>query len=103
MGSGVVAFGLMSKLKISVGKRERRASVGDVDDAADAALDRRGAQDRVGLRAREAELLHVRDGVQAGLAVGDVHVEVVLLALSRPRRCPRRSGTRYSGARAGWA
>ena len=41
---------------------------------------KRGAEDGVGLGGRVAEPLHVLDRVQAGLAVGDVHVQVVLLA-----------------------
>ena len=45
------------------------------------ALARRGSQDRIGLRTGIAELLEVLDRVQAGLPIGDMHVEVMLLAL----------------------
>ena len=41
----------------------------------------RSPQDGVGLCAAVAKLLEVFDGVQAGLAVGDVDVEIQLLAL----------------------
>ena len=60
---------------------QRGAGVGDIDHARDVALHRRRSQDGVGLRARVAELGQIFDGVQAGLPVGDVNVEVVLLAL----------------------
>ena len=46
------------------------------------------AEDRVGLLAGEAELLQVLDGVQAGPPVGDVHVEVVLLARASSTEMP---------------
>src|SRR5205823_12830074 len=51
-----------------------------VDHARYVSLARRGAEDRIGLCARVAELLQIFDRVQAGLAVGDVDVEVMLLA-----------------------
>ena len=60
---------------------QRRARVRDVDHARDVALARRGAEDRVGLRARVAELGQILDRVEAGLPIGDVDVEIVLLAL----------------------
>src|SRR4029079_16753953 len=44
------------------------------------ALARRGAEDRIGLRAGIAELLQIFDRVQTGLPVGDMDVEVMLLA-----------------------
>ena len=57
---------------------ERAAGVRDVDDAADAALDRRRAEQQVGLLAGVAELLEVLDRVQARAPVGDRGVEVVV-------------------------
>src|SRR6188768_3039766 len=54
------------------------ASVGNIDDAADPAFNRGGAQDGVRLSARVAELLQVLDRIQAGAPVGDVHVQVML-------------------------
>jgi hypothetical protein len=45
------------------------------------ALHGRRAQDGIRLGAAVAELLQVLDGIQAGLAVGHGHVQVVLLAL----------------------
>ena len=44
------------------------------------ALNRRRTQQRVSLGAAVAKLLQILDGVQAGLAVGHVGVQVVLLA-----------------------
>src|ERR1700728_1417865 len=44
-------------------------------------LARRGAQDGVGLSGRIAELCQVLDRVQTGLAISNMNVEVVLLAL----------------------
>ncbi len=73
--------GMMSKSKISRRQPQRGAGVGHVDHAGDVALARRGAQDRIGLRAGIAELLEILDRVQAGLPVGDVDVEVMLLAV----------------------
>src|SRR5258708_16966278 len=58
-----------------------RTGVGHVDNAGDVALARSRSQDRIGLRAGIAELLQVLDRVQAGLPVGDMHIEVVLPAL----------------------
>src|ERR1700730_14979339 len=59
---------------------ERAAGVRDVDDAADAAFTRRGAEDHVGLFAGIAELLEIFDGVQTGTPVRDVSVQIMLLA-----------------------
>src|SRR5690242_12193005 len=44
-------------------------------------LARRGAEDRIGLRAGVTELLQILDRIQAGLAIGDVNVEIMLLTL----------------------
>jgi hypothetical protein len=60
---------------------ERGTGVGYVDHAGDVPLDRRRAEDRVGLSPGIAELLKMLDRVEAGLPVGDMHVEIVLLAL----------------------
>src|SRR3712207_4498433 len=64
-------------------QEDRAAGVGDVHHTADAALDRRGAEDQVGLLAGVAPLLQVADGVQAGVAVGQrrVHVDVRVVAV----------------------
>src|SRR5690606_10329001 len=50
-------------------QEERAAGVRDVEDAADPALDRRGAEDEVGLLPGVPPLLEVLDGVEAGVAV----------------------------------
>src|SRR5215211_3732947 len=60
------------------GHVERAAGVGDVDDAADAPLDRGRAEQQVGLLTRVAELLQVLDGVQARPLVGQGGVHVVV-------------------------
>src|ERR1700733_5646191 len=60
---------------------ECRASVRDIDDAADMALHRRNTENGIGLRTGVAELLQIFDCVQAGLAIGDVNVEIMLLTL----------------------
>ena len=60
------------------GQVERAAGVRDVDHPADPALDRRGAEQQVRLRAGVAELLQVVDGVEAGVPVGQRRVEVVV-------------------------
>src|SRR6218665_2181890 len=60
------------------GQPQRGTGIGHVHHAADMALHRCGAEDGVRLRAAVAKLLQVLDGVQAGLAVGDGHVQVML-------------------------
>src|SRR5215218_2132582 len=57
---------------------QRAAGVGDVDDAADPALDGSRAEQQVGLLAGVAEGLEVLDGVQAGPLVGQGGVHVVV-------------------------
>lgn len=60
---------------------QSRARVGDVHDAGNVALDRRGAEQQVDLVIVVAVAAEVLDGPEAGLAVGDRRVEVVLLAV----------------------
>src|SRR5207244_3469995 len=55
--------------------------VGHGNHAGDMSLARRGTEDRIGLRAGIAELLQILDRVEARLAIGNVDVEIVLLAL----------------------
>jgi hypothetical protein len=43
-------------------------------------LHRGGAEDRISLGSAVAELRHVFDRVEAGLLVGDIDVEIMLLA-----------------------
>src|SRR5688572_3000672 len=62
-------------------QEDRGAGVWNIHDAADVTFDGRGAEDRVGLLAGVTELLHVLDGVEAGAAIGDVSVEIILLAV----------------------
>ena len=71
----------MSKSKISVGSHSVAQAFGMSTMPLMWPWHRRGAEDRVGLGAGVAELLQVLDRVEAGLAIGDVDVEVVLLAL----------------------
>ena len=56
-------------------------NVDDADDAADAALDRRGGEQHTSLATGKAEMGEVNDRFQAGLAIGDRRVHVVLLAV----------------------
>jgi hypothetical protein len=78
--TGPAADGRMSNSKICVGNHKVAQAFLNIDHAADVTLHRRRAEDRVGLRARVAELGQILDRVQACLPVRDVHVEVVLLA-----------------------
>jgi hypothetical protein len=43
-------------------------------------LHRRDPENGIGLRAGVAELLEILDRIQAGLTIGDMNVEIVLLA-----------------------
>src|SRR5260370_37791017 len=56
-----------------------RAGIGNIDDARDMSLHRRGAKDGVGLRLPVAELGEVLERVEAGLARGDVDLEIGVL------------------------
>lgn len=55
-------------------------SVRDIYDTADMTLNWCRAENRVGLRLGIAELGEVFDGIKAGLAIGDMDIEIVLLA-----------------------
>ena len=66
--------------KIAVGSASVQQAFGMSTMPLMPALDRGAAEEQVGLLAGEPELLQVLDGVQAGPAVRDVHVQVVLLA-----------------------
>src|ERR1700736_999454 len=56
------------------------ASVRNIDNAADTTLDGRCAQNHVCLFASVAEFLQILDSVEAGTAIGNMCIEVVLLA-----------------------
>ena len=73
--TGPAEDGITSKSKISVGSHSV-AQLGSIDHAGDMALARRGAQDRIGLRAGIAEFLQIRD--REG-EIGCVSMSVVLL------------------------
>src|ERR1700722_3359736 len=60
---------------------QRCAGIRNIDDAADMALHRGNTENGVGLRTGIAELLQILDRIQAGLTIGDVNVEIMLLAL----------------------
>src|SRR5216684_8367872 len=65
----------------NVGRQPQgRAGIGNIDDAGDMPLHWRRAEDGISLRLRVAELGEVLDRVEAGLAIGDVDIEIVLLA-----------------------
>src|SRR5215211_7891566 len=74
------AFGGGSDVEVEDGRRhiQRAAGVGDVDDAADPALDRGRAEQQIRLLTGVAEGLEVLDGVQAGPLVGQGGVHVVV-------------------------
>lgn len=60
---------------------QRRASIGDIDYARQMALHRSAAQQQVNLVVGVAVAAQVLDDAEAGLAVGDGGIEVVLLAV----------------------
>src|SRR5262249_19054218 len=76
------AFGVRPDVEIEDSGRDvqRHARIGDIDDAAHAALDRCGTDDRIGLLAGITEVLQIVDGIETGPAIGDGHVDIVLLA-----------------------
>src|SRR5690606_18455771 len=79
------ALGVRPDVHVEDGRRQehRAAGVRDVHDAADAALDRGGAEDQVALLTGVAPGLEVLDRVEARVAVGErrVHVGVGVVAV----------------------
>ena len=63
------------------GKPECGAGIRDIDDTADVTLYGGGTQDGIGLCAGVTEFLQILDGVQAGLPVCNVHIQIMLFAL----------------------
>jgi len=59
---------------------QRRAGVGDIDDAGNVPPAPERSENGVGLGPRIAELGQIFDGIETRLTVGDVDVEIMLLA-----------------------
>ena len=71
------------------GQIQRRASVWDVNDAADASLDGSRAQNRVALFPRVAKFFQILDCVQTCATIRDVGIKVGPPAVLDPPRFPR--------------
>src|SRR5882757_591324 len=74
------AIGPDIKIKDRGRDRHGATRIRNINDAAHPSLDRRRAEDHVGLLAAIAELLEVFDRIETGAAIRDVSVEIVLLA-----------------------
>ena len=59
--------------------RQSRTGIRDIDHTAYTSLHRRCPKNCIGLLACVSKLLHVLDGIQTGLSIGDMDIEIVLL------------------------
>jgi len=80
--TGPAAFGINIESEDIRRQPQRRAGVGDIDDAGNVPLHRSGPENGVGLGPRIAELGQIFDGIETRLTVGDVDVEIMLLPAS---------------------
>jgi hypothetical protein len=86
------------EVKDGGGQVQGRTRVRHIDDAAEAALDRGGAEQQVGLLRGVAELRQVPDGIKAGTLVGQLRVEVALVATFVDRDPTKVRNSLYRGS-----